>query len=164
MHKSAFTYDTQDITKEELIDFYKKQYLHFVRTGIGNETRFGVTITEKLIRCTANRLDQVIKGKKTPENTCYPDRLMKMWGRHIGDVPVGEPGLINSNRSFIGSITSKFDIKDLGKANELSVIKHTDYIYVNEKHRRSIEHTVYIDNVSTAYNSEIMKAVLSHDN
>ena len=147
-----------------LISFYKDQYLMLKKIGVGGVTKFGVEITERLIKCTANRLDQIIKGKKTSENTCYTDNLMKIWGRHIGDVPTGELAPINSNRSFTGNMTSKFDIKDLGRANELSVIKQTDYIYVNERHRRSIEHTVYIDNVSTAYNSEIMKAVLSHDN
>ena len=147
-----------------LIKFYKNQYLTFKKIGVGGLTKFGVEITEKLIRCTANRLDQIITGKKTAKNMCYTDKLMRIWGRHIGDVPSGESALINSNRSYIGNIMSKFDIKDLSIENELSVAEHTDYRYVSEKHRRSVEHTIYIDKVSTAYNSEIMRAKLSHDN
>ena len=58
---------------------------------------------------------------------------------------------------------SKFDIKDLGIASELSIIKQTDGVYVSERHRRSIEHTVFIDKISTAYSSEVVKAILSHD-
>ena len=150
-------------TRLFLIDFYKSQYLTFKRIGIGGLTKFGVEITEKLIRCTANRLDQIIKGKKTAKNMCYTDKLMRMLGR-TGDIPSGEPALINSNRSYIGDVTSKFDLKDLGKQNELSVSKSTDYAYISEKHRRSFEHTIYIDKISTAYNSEIMQAKLSHDN
>tara|TARA_Y100000310_G_C20542462_1_gene743987 strand:+ start:168 stop:647 length:480 start_codon:yes stop_codon:yes gene_type:complete len=148
-------------TKQFLIGFYKEQYLMFTRLGIGGVTKFGVEITEKLIKCTANRLDQIIKGKKTSENMCYTDRLMNIG---VGRRMRGEEAFVNSNRSFIGNRTSKFDLKDLGKASELSVAEHTDCIYVSEKHRRSLDYIIYIDNVSTAYNSEIMQAVLSHDN
>tara|TARA_R100001530_G_C4209037_1_gene126889 strand:+ start:25 stop:516 length:492 start_codon:yes stop_codon:yes gene_type:complete len=159
-----YTYDSTDFSKEDLIQFYKHQYLMLTRTGVGGLTKFNVEVTEKLIKCTANRLDQLIRGKKTVDNMCYAEKLIKMWGRDIGDFSSQEKSIPNSNRSFIGNITSKFDIKDLGKTNELSIVRHTDYIYVSEKHRRSIEHTVYIDNISTAYNSEIVTAILSHDN
>ena len=159
-----YNYKATEFSKEDLIQFYKKQFLYFERIGLGNETRFGTEVTEKLMRCTANRLDQLIKGRKTVENMCYAERLVKIWGRHIGDIPDGEKALVNSNRSFTGDIASKFDIKDLGKENELSVTGHTDYIYVSEKHRRSVEYTIYIDRIFTAYNSEVMVAVLSHDN
>ena len=150
--------------KQFLIGFYKEQYLKFTRLGIGGVTIFGVEITEKLIDCTANRLDQLIKGEKTFKNMCRADRIMSILGRHLGDVPEGEPALINSNRSFIGNIASEFDIRDLSRKNEMAVVSRTDHKYVSEKHRRSIEYTIYIDDIFTAYNSETMQAVLSHDN
>ena len=151
-------------TRQYLINFYRTQFLVFTDIGIGGLTKFGVEITEKLIDCTANRLDQIIKGEKTFKNMCPADRIMSILGRHLGDVPEGEPALINSNRSFIGNTASKFDIRDLSRKNEMAVVSQTDYIYVSEKHRHSIEHTVYIDNIFTAYNSETMQAILSHDN
>jgi len=147
-------------TKLFLIDFYKEQYLKFTRLGIGAVTIFGVEITEKLIDCTANRLDQLIKGEKTFKNMCPADRIMSILGRHLGDVPEGEPALINSNRSFVGYVTSDFTTADLGDDNRL-------YLEYNQRHYFSDNvnnDTHYIDKISTAYKSEIMQAILSHDN
>ena len=95
---------------------------------------------------------------------CQADRIMSILGRHLGNVPEGEPALIDSNRSFSSHIAFRFQTKDLGKENEMNIARMTDYSYLSEQHRRSIEHTVYIDKIATAYNSEIMQAVLSHDN
>ena len=65
------TYD-KEMKRQELnqflIDFYREQYLKFLRIGINNETVYGVTVTKKLLTSTANRLDQLIKGKKTESN------------------------------------------------------------------------------------------------
>ena len=142
-------------TRRWLLSFYKEQHRRFTDIGIGGRTRFGVKITEKLIQCTANRLDQIKIGKKTASNTCYLERMMKILGRPMGHpYPGGKSQLINSNRSFISGVTSKFHTLDLGKNNRLSMVDHGD---------PPIDHTHYIDKVSTAYNSEIMQAVLSHD-
>ena len=147
--------NTADI-KQGLISFYEGQLRLFAHRGIGGRTTFGVKITEKLIQCTANRLDQIKIGKKTDSNTCYIERMMKILGRPMGHpYSGGKPQLINSNRSFISGVTSKFHTLDLGKNNRLSVPDQRDPV---------IDHTHYIDKVSTAYNSEIMQAVLSHDN
>ena len=132
----------------------------FTRLGIGGVTISGTEITEKLIQCTANRLDQLIKGKKTFSNMCRADRIMSILGRHLGDVPEGEPALINSNRSFVGYVTSDFTTADLGDDNRL-------YLEYNQRHYFSDNvnnDTHYIDKISTAYKSEIMQAILSHDN
>ena len=143
-------------TRQYLIGFYRTQYLVFTDIGIGGRTKFGVKITEKLIQCTANRLNQIETGKKTASNTCYFERMMKVLGRPMGDTyPGGKSQLINSNRSFISGVTSKFHTLDLGKNNRLSIVDQGD---------PPIDHTHYIDKISTAYNSEIMQAVLSHDN
>jgi len=147
-------------TKLFLIGFYKQQYLMFTRLGIGEQTSFGVEITEKLIDCTANRLDQLIKGEKTFKNMCRADRIMSILGRHLGDIPEGEPALINSNRSFIGHVTSEFTTADLGDDNRLSLEYHQGHHFSDNVNNA----THYIDNISTAYSSEIMQAILSHDN
>ena len=151
----AYRYtDSQAETRRYLIEFYTRQYHTFTDIGIGRQTRFGVKITEKLIQCTANRLDQIKNGKKTFKNMCRIDRIMSMLERTNGNIPEGEPAHLNSNRSFIGHVTSKFHTLDLGKNNRLSMVDQGD---------PPIDHTHYIDKVSTAYNSEIMQAVLSHD-
>ena len=155
--------DTADI-KQGLISFYEEQLRLFAHIGIGGRTRFGVKITEKLIRCTANRLDQIKTGKKTDSNTCYFERMMKILGRPMGHpYSGGKPQLINSNRSFISGVTSKFTTADLGDDSRFSIEYNQDRSYCSEMHRRSMEYTPYTDDISTAYNSEIMKAVLSHD-
>ena len=78
---SYYTYNTTDITKEELIQFYEQQHLMLTSIGVGGETRLGTKITEKLIRCTANRLDQLIKGKKTTANMSRVEMVIKLLGR-----------------------------------------------------------------------------------
>ena len=147
-------------TRQFLISFYKRQYLTFTDIGIGGLTKFGVEITEKLIQCTANRLDQIETGEKTFKNMCQVDRMMSMLGKTHGDVPEGEPAFINSNRSFSSHITSKFHTLDLGKDNRLSLEYHQGNHFSDNVNNA----THYIDNISTAYSSEIMQAILSHDN
>ena len=151
-------------TRKFLLNFYKEQLHFFTQIGIGGRTRFGVKITEKLIQCTANRLDQIKTGKKTDSNTCYLERMMKILGRPMGHpYSGGKPQLINSNRSFIGNVTSKFTTADLGDDSRFSLEYNQDRSYCSEMHRRSMEYTPYIDSVSKAYNSEIMQEILSHD-
>jgi len=147
-------------TRRWLLSFYKEQLRYFTQIGIGGRTRFGVKITEKLIRCTANRLDQIKTGKKTASNTCCLERMMKILGRPMGDNP---SQLFNSNRSFISGVTSKFSTADLGDDSRFSLEYNQDRHYCSEMHRRSMEYTPYIDSVSKAYNSEIMQEILSHD-
>ena len=148
-----------DFSKEDLIQFYKAQYLRLTEIGVGGETRFGTEITEKLIRCTANRLDQLIKGKKTVDNMCYTEKLIKLCGRDLGDISAGEKKLYGSNRSFSSNITSKFDLRDLTNTQSESVRNYIDYGYGEYN-----TITNYIDKYTTAYNSEIVMANLSHDN
>ena len=148
------TYD-KEMKRQELnqflIDFYREQYLKFLRIGINNETEYGVTVTKKLITSTANRLDQLIKGKKTKSN--------------MSDIEKGicrsrsPRNLYNSNRSFIGDIKSKFQLSDLEITQQHAVCSYIDYSDCyphNESH--------YIDKITTAYNSETMREVLSHNN
>ena len=155
-----YTQATPAETRTWLLSFYKEQLRYFTQIGIGGRTRFGVKITEKLIQCTANRLDQIKTGKKTASNTCYLERMMKILGRPMGGSP---SPLINSNRSFISGVTSKFSTADLGDDSRFSLEHYQDRHYCSEMHRRSMEYTPYTDDISTAYNSEIMQAVLSHD-
>ena len=152
--------ETPADTRKWLLSFYKEQLRLFADRGIGGRTRFGVKITEKLIQCTANRLDQLKIGKKTASNTCYLERMMKILGRPMGGSP---SPLLNSNRSFISGVTSKFSTADLGDDSRFSIEYNQDRSYCSEMHRRSMEYTPYTDSVSKAYNSEIMQEILSHD-
>ena len=140
--------------KPILIDFYKEQYLKFLKIGVNNETEFGVTVTKKLLVSTENRLDQLIKGVKTRHNVSDIEKGIAIhWG---GKTPLA--GLTNSNRSFLGYVKSKFQLKDLEPAQQFSVYSYTDY------NCYPCDEPQYIDEVTTAYNSETMRAILSHDN
>mgnify|MGYP005824441937 CR=1 FL=1 len=156
----------EDTVKDWIIEFYKRQYLEFESIGIGGRTRFDVEITEKLIRCTANRLDQLIRGKKTPDNTCNAEMLLdgniktikngidianKLHGR--------EKALHNSNRSFVGNISRRFHLKDLDPRHEQMLYNIMDYADGSPH-----DEPRYIDKYTTAYNSDVMVAILSHDN
>tara|TARA_Y100000310_G_C20156265_1_gene567014 strand:- start:11 stop:526 length:516 start_codon:yes stop_codon:yes gene_type:complete len=154
----------EEAVTDWLVEFYKCQYLEFESIGIGGRTRFDVEITEKLIRCTANRLDQLIKGKKTPENTCEPDRLLKLYGATIGlmegeSFVLREKALHSSNRSFIGNCSRRFHLKDLEPIQEEKVCNTMDYADGSPH-----DEPRYIDKYTTAYNSDVMVATLSHDN
>ena len=153
---SYYTYNTTDITKEELIQFYEQQHLMLTSIGVGGETRFGTEVTEKLIKCTANRLDQLIKGKKTTSNMSRTEMVIKLLGRG-GDF--SGTAVHDSNRSFCGYITSKFQLNDLEPNQVQSVYNYIDYGYGEYNIITS-----YIDKYTTAYNSEIVMANLSHDN
>ena len=136
---------------QALIEFYKGQFLKFLQIGINRETEYGVIVTNKLIKSTENRLDQLIKNKKTSSNTSDIEKgICKVTGKRL---------LYNSNRSFSGKITSKFQLKDLQPMQQHNVCNYIDYGY-NYPYN---EHQ-YIDKIMTAYNSETMRAVLSHDN
>ena len=155
MKSNQSTYH-RDMTPYELnqllIDFYKSQYLKFLKIGINGQTNFGVTVTKKLIRSTENRLDQLIKGKKTNNNMCDIEKgICRSRNNKIG--------LFNSNRSFIGYITSSFKLKDLELMQQHAVCNYMDYTDGSPYGEPQ-----YIDKITTAYNSETMRAVLSHDN
>ena len=146
-----------------IIEFYKRQYLEFTRIGAGGRTRHDVLITGKLIRCTANRLDQLIKGKKTSDNMCKADKLLNKYGTTIGLTEIAlkrdEKALTNSNRSFIGSVSTMFHINDLEPMQEEVVCN-----YINYADGSPHDKPRYIDKYTTAYNSDIVVAMLSHDN
>ena len=125
---------------EYLIAFYKGQYLYFLRVGIGGYTSNEVEITDTLIKATANRLDQLITGRQTPENMC----------KGISNTYFQEKRLYNSNRSFGWNNTGKFDFLDLDDKQRDSIINPVKI------------QPMYIDKYTTAYNSEIVKEELSH--
>ena len=57
----------------DIIGFYKEQLAKFNRLGIGNETEFGVCITEKMINCTKNRIKQL----RLQTNTNFETEFIK---------------------------------------------------------------------------------------
>ena len=86
--------------------------------------------------------------------------MMKILGRPMGHTyPGGKPQLINSNRSFMGNTPSRLYTADLDDDARLSLEYNQGHHFSNNVNNA----THYIDKVSTAYNSEIMQAVLSHD-
>ena len=117
-------------TKEQIIQFYKSQYLKFMKIGLGGLTEYDTLVTDTLIKTTANRLDQLIKGEITDQNRCCG-----LGGTYV------KPLKYNSNRSFGWDNTSRFRYSDLT---------------IEQKH--SIEYPVtiiptYIDKYTTAYRS-----------
>jgi len=129
-----------------LIDFYKQQYRYLLKVGIGNVTRSGNVVSRKLITSTENRLDQIFRGRKTAKNTSAIEGYCKNYW-------------YNSNRSFKTENYSEFQIHDLEITQQHAVVDAIDYADGIQDN-----HPMYIDRVTTAYNSEIMRAVLSHDN
>ena len=122
---------TAEEEREAIIQFYKSQYLKFIKIGIGGYTKFDTRITARLIKITANRLDQLIKGYKTDNNMCDVEK-----GIFVGYRPKRK---YYSNRSFGWNNTSYFRLSDL-----------------NLKQKHSIEHPIiimptYIDKYMTAY-------------
>jgi len=120
--------DYYDDDKEFLIAFYKERYLYFLKIGIGGYTNFNTQVTSTLIKATANRLDQLIKGEVTDENRCYG----------ISKVYTERPKY-DSNRSFGWDYSSLFRYSDLA---------------IEQKH--SVEYPItiiptYIDKYTTAY-------------
>ena len=115
---------------EFLISFYKERYLYFLKIGIGNYTALETKVTETLIRATANRLDQLIKGKVTEENSNY------------GHLKSYHPlKTLNSNRSFGWNNVSRFRYSDLDSKQKHSI----DYPTIIQE--------TYIDKYTTAYQS-----------
>ena len=153
---NVYNHNATDLTKEELIQFYEQQHFILTSIGVGGETRFGTEVTEKLIKCTANRLDQLITGNKTTANMSRAEMVIKLLGR--GGAFSGEI-IPDSNRSFCGDIKSKFQLSDLEPSQIQSVYNYIDYGYGEYN---VLNH--YIDKYTTAYNSETVMANLSHDN
>ena len=113
---------------EFLISFYKERYLYFLRVGIGNYTLFNTKVTDILIRTTANRLDQLIKGKVTSENKCHGlSQLYRQQPKY------------DSNRSFGWNNTSRFRYSELDLKQKNSI---DCPVIVQE---------TYIDKYTTAY-------------
>jgi len=123
---------------EDFISFYKQRYLHFLKIGIGNYTEYDTKVTNTLIKATANRLDQLIKGEITDKN------------RNRGDGRIYlPPKIFNSNRSFGWNHTSQFRYSDLDLKQQHSINCPTE---ITE---------TYIDKYTTAYRSEIMQKIMS---
>jgi hypothetical protein len=119
---------TTKTEKEAIIQFYKAQYLKFMKIGEGGLTEYNTLVTSRLIKATANRLDQLIKGKITDQNRNrgYFERYTK-------------PRKYDSNRSFGWNNTSHFRYSDL-----------------TIEQKQSIEYPItiiptYIDKYTTAY-------------
>ena len=123
------SWNNEDVN-EFLILFYKERYLYFLKIGIGNYTTFDTQVTETLLRATANRLDQLIKGKVTEENCNYG--YLKSYN---------PTKLVNSNRSFGWNNTAQFKYSDLDFKQRHSIDCPT-----------MIQET-YIDKYTTAYHS-----------
>jgi len=124
--------EKNDLTKDEIneffISFYKERYLYFLRVGIGNYTLFNTKVTDILIRTTANRLDQLIKGKVTSENKCHGlSQLYRQQPKY------------DSNRSFGWNNTSRFRYSELDLKQKNSI---DCPVIVQE---------TYIDKYTTAY-------------
>ena len=141
---------------EWLIAFYKSQYLKFKRIGLYGFTEFNVKVTQKLIDCTANRLNQLIKGEKTSKNMGRAEKIIRSrsWGFWCGE----GNHLHDSNRTFGWDNTSTFHHTNLGEKERMNSR------YISEKHLYEECQPVYIDKITTAYKSDIMVAILSHEN
>ena len=126
--------DDEEIN-EWLISFYRKRYLYFLEVGIGGDTTCGTKVTETLIKATANRLDQLIRGKITDDNRNHgDDRTCLPYPRTIKS-----NRLFNSNRSFGWNDTSQFRYSDLDFKQKHSIDCPT------------IITETYIDKYTTAY-------------
>ena len=148
---------------EGLIDFYKSQYLKFKRIGLRGMTEHNVMVTQTLIDCTANRLDQLIKGEKTSGNMCRTEKIIRSRGRGfwVNDDRFVYIKKYNSNRSFGWDNTS---IVHLSERARISIWETFNNRYISDKHVYAECQPVYIDKITTAYKSDIMVATLSHDN
>ena len=127
-----------DEGREFLIQFYKNQYLKFIRIGLGGLTEHNTLVTKSLIKITEQRLDQIIKDEKTESNTCDFEKG-KYNDKHFYRVPKK----YCSNRSFGWDDTSGFRYLDLSL-----------------EQRNSIEYPItiqptYIDKYTTAYRTII---------
>ncbi len=123
-----------DDDREFLINFYKNQYLKFIKIGVGGFTEYNTLVTKSLIKITEQRLDQIIKGEKTESNTCDFEK-----GEYNYKYFYRVPKKYDSNRSFGWNNTSGFRYLDL-----------------NLEQRNSIEYPIiiqptYIDKYTTAY-------------
>ena len=116
--------------KEIIIDFYKKQYLKFLKIGVGGVTEFNTVVTKLLIRTTEQRLDQLIKGKRTEDNTTDFEK---------GIYTRPSPKKYISNRSFGWNSTAEFNFLDLDYKQRHSI---TDPVIIQP---------TYIDKYTTAY-------------
>ena len=122
-------WDNEDID-EYLISFYKERYLYFLKIGIGNYTAFETKVTRALIKTTANRLDQLIRGEITEENSSFG--YLKSYN---------PTKLVNSNRSFGWNSTAEFKYADLDFKQRHSI----DFPTIIQE--------TYIDKYTTAYQS-----------
>ena len=122
--------EDKDFGTDGLISFYRERYLYFLKVGIGNYTTYNTRVTKTLIKATANRLDQLIRGEITDGN------------RNHGNSKTYRPKKIfihNSNRSFGWNNTSRFRYSDLDFKQKHSIDCPT------------IIQETYIDKYTTAY-------------
>ena len=126
--KHKYEQEKEEDDTEFLISFYKGRYLHFLKIGIGNYTEHNTKVTSTLIKATANRLDQLIKGRITWKNRNNGA------GRYY--IPLGR---FDSNRSFGWNHTSRFRYSDLDLKQQHSIDCPTE---ITE---------TYIDKYTTAY-------------
>ena len=127
---NLYEYDLN--SKEGLIDFYKKRYVHYYRLGLGGYTTHGTKVTKNLLKATLRRLDQLIKGKKTYDN------MHPIEKGNYGNM-YREKQFYNSNRSFGWNYSSSFRFSDLTIEQQHSIDSPT------------IITETYIDNYTTAY-------------
>ena len=136
-----------------LIDFYKGQCRKFQRIGINGTTKFGVTVSKKLIESTENRLNQLVTGEKTQKNMSSIEKgICRNRQEKVSDK------FHDSNRTFLGNITSIFRLTDLKRTQQ-----HVVHSYIKYADGCSYDEPQYIDKITTAYKSDIMMAISSHD-
>ena len=117
-----------------IIDFYKKQYLKFIKIGIGGFTEFNTLVTEILIKTTEQRLDQLIRGERTEDNTTDFEK-----GKYRYEHYYKAPKKYDSNRSFGWDSSTEFDFLDLDDRQRHSITNPT------------VIQPTYIDKYTTAY-------------
>ena len=63
--KPGANYTMQDrlASPSGLVSFYKNQLRKFSKIGIGNKTKFNVTVTPNLIKITIDRLEELYRRK-----------------------------------------------------------------------------------------------------
>ena len=120
--------------KEIIIGFYKKQYLKFLKIGVGGFTEFNTLVTELLVKTTGQRLDQLIKGERTEDNTTDFEKG-KYQPKHYYLIPKK----YDSNRSFGWNSSTEFDFLDLDYSQRYSITNPT------------VIQPTYIDKYTTAY-------------
>ena len=127
--------------------FYESQLEKFKRIGLGFRTEFGTLITTKLIKATEQRLNDIKDGVKTklPKKCFISYRADTGYEFYVNKMPYG-------------FTMSEIDIP---KQNEIE--KKLSQEYNDSDNIESKYDKPYIDKYTTAYRSEIMRAILKHN-